>query len=71
MNGGFELAKAGELANIYRLPCGIVNVNIQGVTLHFSQEAFLLFSAMVRSANSSLMDIELKELLERGGAEHG
>jgi len=32
MNGGFELAKAGELANIYRLPCGIVNVNIQGVT---------------------------------------
>ncbi|MFA6358025.1 MAG: hypothetical protein WCY09_05100 [Candidatus Omnitrophota bacterium] len=67
MGGGLELAKVEQMGNIYRLPCGIININIQGITLHLTQEAFMRFSLMVGNANSALMDNGLKELLEGDG----
>lgn len=43
----------------------IVNIYLKGVSLHFDDEAFLLFSSMLEEAASKAMDINLKYLTEK------
>jgi len=63
MNNGLVLAQSGQFGSIYRTPCGIVSVNIKGVTLHLTEDAFSVFSSMVSEARAALLDRSLKEIL--------
>lgn len=62
MNHGVELARIDRFGNIYKTPCGIVSINISGVTLHLTEDAFLFFSSMVGKASSLLIDRGLADL---------
>lgn len=64
MNNGFVLARADQFGNIYRTPCGIVSVNVRGVTLHLTEDAFGIFSSMVGEAKTALLDRSLREMMK-------
>jgi hypothetical protein len=56
------LAKNKSIGNVFRCPHGVITVNIHGVSLHLTEEAFLMFSQMIQEAHSRLMDESLKIL---------
>jgi len=64
VSNGFVLAQADQFGKIYRTPCGIVSVNIKGITLHLTEDAFGVFSSMVSEAKTVLFDQGLKEIIE-------
>ena len=64
MNNSLVLAQADQFGNIYRAPCGIVSVNVKGVTLHLTEDAFGIFSSMVGEAKTALLDRSLKEIMK-------
>ncbi|MDD5040766.1 MAG: hypothetical protein PHY34_06520 [Patescibacteria group bacterium] len=59
-----ELARNRSVGNILRCPCGVVHINIRGISLHFTDEIFLEFSSLVGKASSSLMDIGISGLMK-------
>lgn len=64
MEENIELSRIEKIGNVYLCPCGIVHVNIRGVSLHFSGEAFIGFASMLKNASSLLMDIGIAGLME-------
>ena len=64
MNDSFVLAQADRFGTIYRTPCGIVCVNVKGVTIHLTGQAFGVLSSMVREANTALLDRSLRKIIK-------
>ncbi|MCK5707491.1 MAG: hypothetical protein KAI43_07535 [Candidatus Aureabacteria bacterium] len=64
MNKGGMLSKIEKLGCIYKTPCGIINVNIRGMTLHLSEYTFTDFSLMVSKASTVLLDQGLTEIMK-------
>ncbi len=58
-----ELASREAIGNIWRTPCGIVSVNIRGVSVRFTDDSFMWFASMVAKANSVLIDNSLREII--------
>ena len=67
MNPIEELAKSESLGAVYKTPCGKINVRVQGITLHFTQDAFMHYANMVTQAKNKMMDQGLNDLLEGDG----
>lgn len=64
MNSKFELARIENFGNVFRTPCGIVNINVRGVTLHLTEDAFMDFSSMIDKACSKYMNQKLADLIQ-------
>lgn len=64
MNRSKMLVKNHTMGSIFRCSGGTIHVNIRGVSLHFSETAFLSFARMLQEASSKLMDDGLKILME-------
>ncbi len=58
-----ELSKVNGFGNVYRTPCGIVSINVKGVTLHLSEEAFFDFYSMIEKAASVLINKKIGEIM--------
>jgi hypothetical protein len=67
MNPIEELAKSVSLVAVYKTPCGKINVRVQGITLHFTQDAFMHCANMIAQAKNKMMDQGLNDLLEGNG----
>ena len=66
MNGNGELAK-NNIGNVYKCAHGVVHINCRGVSLHFTEDAFMNFDIIIKEASSKLMDEEISEILKGGG----
>ncbi len=57
-----------KIGSINRCCHGVVHIHIlhNGVSLHFTEDAFLNFTSMVKEAYSRLMDENLADLLNEG-----
>ena len=64
MENMIELSK-NEMGSIYKCQHGVVHIHCKGVSLHFTEEAFLSFTRLVDKASSKLMDLNLAELIKR------
>ena len=62
MQSQCELARINGLGNIARFPCGRVTITVPGISLHLTEDAFVLFSSMVAQAKSCYMDKGLREM---------
>lgn len=58
------LVKNQAIGSIFRCQGGIIHVNLNGISLHFNEFAFLQFARMAQEASSCLIDDGLKVLLE-------
>ena len=61
MENMVELTK-DKIGSIYRCRHGIIHIHIQGISLHFTEEAFFNFTSIVKEGASKLMDIKLAKL---------
>lgn len=62
-NNGILVIKEG-CGNIQKCCHGIVHIHCKGISLHFTEEAFLSFASMVKEASSQLMDEGLSKLMD-------
>ena len=58
------LVKNQAVGSIFRCQGGVIHVNLQGISLHFNEAAFLSFAGMAQEASSKLMDEGLRILLD-------
>jgi len=65
MQGWKVLAQGGEGAGISRCPGGHIHLTYSNVTLHFTEEDFHAFAAMVEQAEANLSEAPLKGLVTR------
>ncbi|MCK4519167.1 MAG: hypothetical protein KAU12_03500 [Candidatus Omnitrophica bacterium] len=65
MKRNFMLVQKGEIGNIQRCACGAVHMRIlsNSVSLHFTEDVFLIFASMVKRASFRLMDEHLADLV--------
>ncbi len=57
-----ELAK-NQIGCVFMCQHKVVHINLKGLSLHFTEEAFSEFNSMIRDAFSKLMDINLSKLI--------
>ena len=67
MKSSCELSRVDEFGNVMRFPCGRIMVTVPGVSLHLTEEAFVLFASMISRAKSCYMDNSLREMVKDGG----
>jgi len=65
MRRNLILAQNERMGNIQRCCHGVVHIHIlhHGISVRFTEDAFLEFASMVKEASSRLMDEHLADLL--------
>ncbi len=56
------LEKTEKVGNVFKCPCGNIHINLKGVSLHFSEEAFMGFAYLIRNACSKFIEKGLSEI---------
>jgi hypothetical protein len=69
MESQCELSRIDGLGSVVRFPCGRVTVTVPGISLHLTEDAFVLFASMVAKAKLCYMDKSLREMAK--DQEHG
>lgn len=67
MSSQLELSRMEGLGNIVRFSCGRVSVTVPGLSLHLTEDAFVLFASMVAQAKTAYMDVRLRDMVKEEG----
>ena len=58
------LVKNSAIGSVFKCQRGIIHVNLQGMSVHLNEAAFLNFAKMLQEASSKLIDDGLRILME-------
>ena len=65
MNEHMFLAKDDKIGYVNRCIHGVVHINCRGVSVHFTEAAFLKFASMIKEAFSRLLDLHLSDFIDK------